>query len=259
MSGVQDYEWDGRGGPFTIMVSDQVFAPTHISREVAEGLRIDPGDVVIDVGSGTGVLSFVAAKLGAGTVYGTEVNPAAVDLARQNGERLGMSDVVEFREGSLFEPLDDLRADVVIGDVSGVPDDLAALSGWFPGGFSGGPTGAEVPVAMLEAARDHLAPGGRLYLPTGSIQDEGTVLRAARRIFGERRISQLRERLLPLPSKIAESSVVRRLRDSDVVRLIRRGSRFLWEVRVWECTAPAGPDAKSPARGVRTTDAEGPG
>jgi methylase of polypeptide subunit release factors len=244
MGDVHDYEWTGREGPFTILVSDEVFAPTHISREVAEGLRIEPGDVVIDVGSGTGVLSFVAAKLGAGTVYGTEVNPAAVELARQNSERLGMSDIVDFREGSLFEPLQDVRADVVIGDVSGVPDELAALSGWFPGGYSGGPTGAEVPVAMLEAARDHLAPGGRLYLPTGSIQDEGAVLRAARRIFGERRIAQLRERLLPLPTRISESGVVRRLMDSDVVRLIRRGSRLLWEVRVWECTAPSGPESR---------------
>jgi SAM-dependent methyltransferase len=244
MGGTQEYQWDGREGPFTILVSDEVFAPTHVSREVAAGLRVHPGDVVIDVGSGTGVLSFVAAKLGAGTVYGTEVNPAAVELARENGARLGMSDIVEFREGSLFEPLAGLRADVVIGDVSGVPDELAGLSGWFPGGFSGGPTGAEVPVAMLEAARDHLAPGGRLYLPTGSIQDEGAVLRAARRIFGERRIEQLRERLLPLPSKIAESGVVRRLMESDVVRLIRRGSRLLWEVRIWECTAPLAADAR---------------
>lgn len=238
---VSEYNWTGRSGPFTIMVSEDVFAPTYTSREVAEGLRIEPGDTVIDVGSGTGVLSFVAARLGAKTVYGTEVNQAAIDLSQRNSELLGLEGTVDFRLGSLFEPLKDVRADVVIGDVSGVPDDLAALSGWFPGGFSGGPTGAEVPVAMLEAARDHLAPGGRLYLPTGSIQDEKAVLRAARRIFGEGRIEKLRERLLPLPGKIAESAVIRRLMDSGVVRLIRKGSRSLWEIRVWECTAPAEP------------------
>src|SRR5438094_23778 len=109
-------------------------APTHTSKEVAEGIRIERNDTVIDVGSGTGVLSFVAARLGAGAVYGTEVNGAAIELARRNSARLGLSSTVDFRLGSLFDPLDGVRANVVIGDVSGVPDELARLSGWFPGG-----------------------------------------------------------------------------------------------------------------------------
>jgi protein-L-isoaspartate O-methyltransferase len=235
---VREFVWQGPGGPFSILLSEKVFAPTPTSREVAEGLRIEPGDTVIDVGSGSGVLSFVAARLGAHAVYGTEVNGEAVRFAGENARRLGLHRTVEFREGSLFEPLEGIKADVVIGDVSGIPDEIAAVSGWFPGGFSGGPTGAEVPVAMLEHALPHLVPGGRLYLPTGSIQDENAVLKAARRIFGEGRMRQLRERLFPLPAKISESVVVRRLMDSGVVRFIRRGSRLLWELRVWECTTP---------------------
>lgn len=237
LSRAREYEWNGRVGPFTIMLTDGVFEPTHTSREVAEGLSINPGETVIDVGCGSGVLSFVAARLGAGKVYGTDVNPEGVEFARWNAYRLGLGDVVDVREGSLFDPLVGVKADVVIGDVSGVPDDIAAVSGWFPGGFSGGPTGSEVPVAMLQAAEAHLVPGGRLYLPTGSIQDENAVLAAARKIFDDR-MQQLRERLLPLPTKIGESAVVRALMDSGVVRLIRRGSRLLWRLRVWECTLP---------------------
>jgi SAM-dependent methyltransferase len=235
---IRKHVWQGRAGPFTLLVSDEVFAPTHTSIEVAESLTVNPGDTVIDVGSGSGVLSFVAARLGAGSVYGTEVNAHAVELARRNAELLGLTDQVEFREGSLFEPVDDIRANVVIGDVSGVPDDIAAVSDWFPGGYSGGPTGAEVPVAMLEALQSHLLPGGRLYLPTGSIQDENAVLGVARGIFGEGSLRKLRERLLPLPAKIGDNAVVRRLMESGVVRFIRRGSRLLWELRIWECTLP---------------------
>jgi release factor glutamine methyltransferase len=237
-----DYTWEGRSGPFTIKLAPDVFAPTHTSKEVAEGILVHPGETVIDIGSGSGVLSFVAAKLGASKVWGSEVNPHAVELARRNAAMLDLADVVDFRQGSLFAPLKGIKADVVIGDVSGVPDEIAALSDWFPGGFSGGPTGAEVPMAMLEAAAEHLVPGGRLYLPTGSIQDESAVLRTARRIF-EGRISQLRERMLPLPAKITESPMVRRLMESGVVAFIRRGSRLLWELRVWECIAPAAPAA----------------
>jgi SAM-dependent methyltransferase len=230
-----EYTWEGRGGPFTILLAPSVFAPTYTSKEVAEGLLVNEGETVIDVGCGSGVLSFVAARLGAGRVYGTDANPEAIAIARRNAARLGLQDSVDLRTGSLFEPLWGIQADVVIGDVSGVPDDIAAVSDWFPGGFSGGPTGAEVPVR----------PGGRLYLPTGSIQDEGAVLRAARRIFGEGRMRQLRERLLPLPTKISENAVVRRLMDSGVVNFIRRGSRLLWELRIWECTLPPSPSEEA--------------
>jgi SAM-dependent methyltransferase len=234
----QEYEWRGRGGPFTILLTRDVFAPTYTSKEIAGELLVNPGDTVMDIGAGSGILSFVAAKLGAGRVYGTEVNDRAVAIASRNASLLGVQELVEFRHGSLFEPLDGLRANVVIGDVSGIPDDIAAVSDWFPGGFSGGPTGAEVPVAMLEASPDHLLPGGRLYLPTGSIQDEGRILSAARRIFGEGRMRKLTERIFPLPTKISDSAVVRRLMDSGVVRFIKKGSRLVWELRVWECTAP---------------------
>jgi release factor glutamine methyltransferase len=234
----QEYQWRGRGGPFSILLTRDVFAPTYTSKEIASGLVVNEGDTVMDIGSGSGILSFVAAKLGAGMVWGTEVNARAVEIATRNAALLGVDDRVEFRHGSLYEPLDGLRANVVIGDVSGIPDEIAAVSDWFPGGYSGGPTGAEVPVAMLEATPDHLLPGGRLYLPTGSIQDEGKILGAARRIFGEGSIRKLTERLFPLPTKIADSLVVRRLMDSGVVRFIKKGSRLLWELRVWECTAP---------------------
>jgi release factor glutamine methyltransferase len=220
------------------MIGPKTFAPTRTSMEVAEGLRVEPGDTVIDIGCGSGVLAIVAALLGAGRVYGTEVNEEAVGYARRNAEALGVADRVEIHHGSLFEPLGDLKADVVIGDVAGIPDAIAVETGWYPGGYSGGPTGAEVPVAMLKATQGHLNPGGRLYLPTGSIQDEGAVLRAARTIFGESRMCQLRERLFPLPTRVSDSQVMRKLMDSGVVSLIRKGSRMLWALRVWECVAP---------------------
>ena len=134
------YTWEGREGPFTIVLAPGVFAPTRTSMEVAEGIVVHPGDTVIDVGSGSGVLSFVAARLGAGRVFGTDINPRAIEVARHNADLLGLADAVDFRQGSLFEPLDGIRANVVIGDVSGIPHIIAEASDWFPGGFSGGPT-----------------------------------------------------------------------------------------------------------------------
>ncbi len=88
---------------------------------------------------------------------------------------------MEFRAGSLFEPVSDIHADVVIGDVSGVPDELGKLAGWFPPGTeAGGPTGAELPIRMVEEVGDCLVPGGRMYLPTGTIQNEEGIMEQAK-------------------------------------------------------------------------------
>jgi precorrin-6B methylase 2 len=212
-----------------------VFAPTPTSREVAEALRVQPGETVIDVGCGSGVLSFVAARLGAVQVHGVDVDAGATTCASENARRLGLQDVTHFHAGDLFAPLGAARADVIIGDVSGIPDDLAEISGWFPGGHAGGPTGAETPMTMLEEAPRHLTASGRLYLPTGTIQDEGAILAAAKRLFGAGSLQKVRERLIPLPGKLAESRVVQRLERSGIVRLVRRGTRALWRLRVWEC------------------------
>jgi len=90
----------------------------------------------------------------------------------------------------------DVRATVLIGDVSGIPDDLAAVTGWFQDVPAGGPTGAELPRKLLETIGDTLAPGGRLYLPTGTLQDENAILAAARRVFGDN-IEPVLERTFP--------------------------------------------------------------
>ena len=37
---------------------------------------------------------------------------------------------------------------------------------------------------------------------------------------------------------VADSQVVRRLMESGVANVIRRGSRLLWRLRIWECQAP---------------------
>jgi SAM-dependent methyltransferase len=202
---------------------------------VAEALEVQPTDTVIDVGCGSGVLSFVAARLGAPRVVGCDASPEAVAAATRNAARLGLSERTEFREGNLLEPVRDVHAEVIIGDVSGIPDALAEVTGWFPDGRSGGPTGAELPVAMLESVGDCLTPGGVMYLPTGTIQAESRVLDAAKRVFGARNLQRVLVRELPLPDIAARSKAVAKLVAQGLLNLKARGSRMLWRLSVWRC------------------------
>lgn len=237
MSEDQSFTWTGAGGPFTLVIDEGVFKPSSTSRVLGDAMEIREGDTVLDAGCGSGVLSFAAARLGAGRVFGIDVSQAAVDCATRNAKRLGLDDVTEFRCGSLFEPVPDVRADVVIADISGIPDPVAQASGWFPDGRGGGPTGAELPTAMLETVRDHLTPQGQVYLPTGSIQDESAVLKAARRVFGDA-VRPVASRDFPLPEAVTRARDVARLISDGVIRLSRRGSRLFWRLTIWRCGLP---------------------
>ncbi len=235
-----ELEWRGRTGPFTVSLGEGVFHPTHTSRTLADALEIGPDDVVIDVGCGCGVLSFVAARLGARRVIGCDLNERAIEVARENAVRLGLEDRVEFRVGDLLRPVRGERATVIIGDVSGIPDEIGRIAGWFPDGRAGGPTGAELPAAMLESIRENdcLVPGGRLYLPTGTIQNERTILDTARALFGAANLHRLLEREFPLPDVVARSKAVAQMMRDGILDLRARGSRLLWSLHIWRVVNP---------------------
>jgi SAM-dependent methyltransferase len=236
---MQTITWKGRLGPMDLTASDSTFLPSTISQLMATVLDVKPGDVVIDVGCGTGVLGIIAAKLGASKVYGVDASPDVVEVASANARAHGVADRMEFFQGDLFSPLgDDVTADVIIGDVSGIPDDLAADSGWFPSKTGGGPRGSELPIRMLQQAKRRLKEGGRLFLPTGTLQDENAILDAARSAFSS--LVKLTERPIPLAGALADAKSIKRLLDDGIVQLSERGSRLLWEARVWLCAATPG-------------------
>lgn len=88
------------------------------------------GEYVVDVGSGAGSDSFIAANAVGpkGSVVGVDMTPAMLDRSRASAQ--GFANV-EFREGVAEEiPVPDGWADVVIsnGVINLVPDKLAAYS-----------------------------------------------------------------------------------------------------------------------------------
>lgn len=59
-------------------------------------------DSVLDVGTGSGILAILAARLGASSVIGLDIDPLAVDIAKQNIERNGVQGLIQVRLASLL-------------------------------------------------------------------------------------------------------------------------------------------------------------
>ena len=68
---------------------------------------LPPGGLVLDLGSGSGVLTIAAAKLGARAVFGIEIDEEAVPVSEHNASRNGVADRVRFLTGDarLLAPL----------------------------------------------------------------------------------------------------------------------------------------------------------
>ncbi len=80
--------------------------------------KLQPGETVLDLGSGGGLDCFLAAKQvgDGGHVIGVDMTPDMLNKARVNAERLKVQNV-EFREGYLEAlPVDDHSIDVVISN-----------------------------------------------------------------------------------------------------------------------------------------------
>jgi ribosomal protein L11 methyltransferase len=85
---------------------------TRLCLEVLED-ALRPGQVVLDVGTGSGILSIAAARLGAARVVALDTDPLAVQIARENVALNRVEDVVQVEVGTvqisnLQSPISDL-------------------------------------------------------------------------------------------------------------------------------------------------------
>ena len=66
--------------------------------------HIAPGMTVLDLGTGSGILTIAAIKLGAGLVTALDIDSQAVTAARRNFRRLGINKQIRLGQGSVPHP-----------------------------------------------------------------------------------------------------------------------------------------------------------
>ena len=91
-------------------------ATTRLALQLlADALR--PGDRMLDVGTGTGVLAIAACRIGAATALGIDTNPDAVRNTRENARRNDVDDCVTVRKGSM-EVVPETHYDLVAANIT---------------------------------------------------------------------------------------------------------------------------------------------
>ena len=87
---------------------------------------VAPGDEVLDMGCGSGILSIAAALLGAEDVLGVDIDPVAVDVARENIALNHVENICRAEYGDLTKGID-YKANIVVANL--MADLVMMLSG----------------------------------------------------------------------------------------------------------------------------------
>ena len=118
-----------------------------------------PGEKVLDVGCGSGILSIAGALLGASEVLGVEIDPDAVTIAKENIALNHVDGVASAQYGDLTKGID-FQADVIVANLM-----------------------ADLVVMLSKDVAKHLRPGGR-YISSGILVEKMPEVVDAMRALG---------------------------------------------------------------------------
>lgn len=216
-----------------------VFVPTHTSQLLIQGVRpsIQRPGKLLDLGCGIGVCGLVLAKLGYCQlpIYLSDSSQRATEVADRNAQRLNIPAVI--RQGSLFTPWAGEGFDVIVDDVSGVCEEVARFSPWFPEGVGcqTGPDGTALIVQVLEQAPRYLNPGGLLFFPVLSLSNEKRILETARSYFSE--VSLITEQSWFLPEDLLRHvGKLEPLLKAGTIRMERRFGIWFWFTQIYKAS-----------------------
>lgn len=104
-----------------ILDPKQAFGTGHhaTTRMLLEWLEelIRGGDTLLDVGAGSGILAMAALRLGARSAVGVEIDPVAVDCARECAGQNAFGPELTLICGTLFDVTGGMRPDLVVANL----------------------------------------------------------------------------------------------------------------------------------------------
>lgn len=233
--------------PLELYTSPQAFQPNPTTVRFARAMDVNPGDVVFDIGTGIGPLAISAALKGASVVHAVDPVPLHCELARKNVAKYNLQDKVHVHQGGFFEPferdakLKNLRANVLLADVSGIAEGVSHALGWYSSEVpTGGYDGTRVLIRVLEEAGEYLADDGRVFFPVAVDLSDGDKVRRAAEAKFEVVENALRREFVEFPLSDEEVQAIDDAYEGNPPSFIKvqQGRRPHWRGQIWVARRP---------------------
>ncbi|KXA92016.1 hypothetical protein AKJ63_00055 [candidate division MSBL1 archaeon SCGC-AAA259D18] len=159
-------------------VPEGVYKPAEDTFLLADNLEVKKGESVLEIGTGCGLLSILAAKEGA-RVTATDISPKAIKCAEENSEKLEVRAKIKFRKGDLFDPVERKNFDLIVFNPPYLPvPDAESPKAALERSWNGGKDGRKVIDRFLDQVEGHLNRGGRFSFIQSSLSDVGKTLKS---------------------------------------------------------------------------------
>lgn len=164
-------------GDYAFDVFESVYNPAEDSFLLAQNLSIKKGDLVLDMGTGCGLLAVLATQK-ARKIVAIDVNPHAVRCVLHNALLNKVADKIEVRQGSLFETVKaDERFDVILFNAPYLPSEAWEEHDLISLAWAGGESGRRIIDRFIVEAPRYLKTDGRILLVQSTLSDVEQSLR----------------------------------------------------------------------------------
>jgi release factor glutamine methyltransferase len=161
----------------TFYVSQKVYEPAEDTFLLAENLVVDKNDVVLDVGTGCGILGILAAKK-VKKVVAVDINHHAVSCAQTNAMQNGVLAKMDIRQGNLFESIrKSEKFDMIIFNAPYLPTSESEKKSWIGKAWAGGQSGRDIIEPFVSEVSKYLKKKGRIFLVQSSLSDIDRTIR----------------------------------------------------------------------------------
>jgi len=158
-------------------VYENVYEPAEDSFLFAENSAVKKSGVVLDMGTGCGILGIIAADKAAKVVM-VDINPYAVRCAKENAKLNGVLDKMFFVQGDLFAAIRvEEKFDSILFNAPYLPSKPSEDKTWLVRAWAGGTTGRQVIDRFICQAPEHLKENGCILLMQSMLSDVNETLR----------------------------------------------------------------------------------
>ncbi len=232
-SQICDYELGNH--TLTLHYSQNAFFPTTTTNVLFDSIPLQGRETVLDLGTGIGPIAIACAKSGSPWIVGVDVLTEACRMTHINVQHNHVQNQVDIVQGFLLEPLNQCKFDIIVADVSGMAEDVARCSPWYPASIpTGGQDGTDLIIDVLRKCKDYLTPGGCFVFPVITLSRYRKTVEEAEKQFGGR-LQLVTEKNIPFHKDLLHNlEALEEMQNKGEIEYYKKGSRYFWKLMIYK-------------------------